>query len=291
MEGLFHIFSDGSKSADLFIGEKEFKDAVNRLAISAYISGVKTIAFSLQDTHVHLLAYGELDGIINFIHQFKKRTNDYLTRFRHRNTGLSFSFLEVTDDDYAKNVASYVICQATKDGKKTLPIDYKWSSAALYFRTEDINANWTKDGKIFNIGSTPHRNIKPLFHCNVKLPGNWQFCNGMILPSSFIDIDRFESIFRTHNCYRVFCGGGSGRDNVIADKMYNCFGANYEEAEAREFAANCCRRLFGHRNIRTLDVRQRIELARIIRKEHHLGYSQLSRRVYLPESEVRRYVK
>jgi len=296
MEILCHLFSNGSASVDLFISRKEMDEAMNRIAIVAIRNKVQVLGFSIQDTHVHLLVKGELNNIVNFMKEYQKRTRDSLTRRGSSLTDFSMEMACVNDELYAKRVAAYVICQATKDGKKVMPYDYPWSSASLYFRIIKNDLLWRLDeigeGKyIQRMGELSMKQQKTLFHVSEKLPAEWEVCDGMILPSSYIDVKGFENIFMTPNCFRTFLGGSAAKDSEISTMMASIAGVNLDENEARAVARNLCLELFAKHEIRSLDIMQRIELGRKLRQRYQMGLSQISRRIYVPENEVRKYIK
>jgi len=295
MPELFHLFSNGAATADIFITSEDKDDALNRIAVVAYISGVEILAFDIEDTHLHIFATGKFDNILKFKFQYQKRTRDYLTRTRDDAQFMKFSMeiSRIESEDYAKRAAAYVICQATKDGKKILPYDYRWSSASLYFRNHNNDQLWTltensESHQINEVSGLSLNYLKRRFRITFRLPDRWKFCNGIILPSSFVNIPEFEKIFRTHNTFRVFCGGSAAHDKDTLDSMALRLGVELDEKEAKELASQYSCFLFGKRSVRTLNVMQRIELARMLRQKIGIGIPQIARRVYLPESEVRK---
>lgn len=36
------------------------------------------------------------------------------------------------------------------------------------------------------------------------LPPDYLVCNGVVLPTNYVDVRRFENIYKTHNCFRTF---------------------------------------------------------------------------------------
>ena len=123
------------------------------------------------------------------------------------------------------------------------------------------------------------------------MPEDWLICNGILLPQNYVDVERYESIVRTHNRYRCFAATGKDKDRAILDTMARERGIELEEDEARRVCESLCKELSGYSNTRMLNVEQRIQLAREMRKGYRIGLSQISRRVHLPEEEIRKYVK
>lgn len=290
MEEVFHIFSNGALTPDLFLSDRDFTLATNRLAVTAHLSDVRILAYSFEDTHLHVLAKGTVERCTRFKHELQRLINKWKT------ISLVLEMEEVTDSKYLMSVGTYVVCQATKDGKHVLPSDYKWSSASLYFRQGDIDLLWTlSEGHLFKDTVHMHeislRTQRTMFHTRSRLPDDWMVCDGLILPSSFVDIEGFESIYKTHNCFRTYCGSSKASDQIVMESMAEKTGINMLETEARSIARQTSLSLFGVADIRKLNLSQRIRIGRTLRRKHHMGIPQISRRIYLRESEVRKVIK
>jgi len=297
MDELYHIYSNGADSTDLFVCESDMDAAMNRIAVSAVISGISVMGFCIQDTHIHLLVKGIMDKVCHFAKEYQRRTRDYISRFTDNVINdFRLDVLPVTDLDYAKQVGAYVICQATKDGKNVLPQDYRWSSASLYFRQVRNDLLWINDvsglpGKIYSMGELSKNYQRKTFHVSNRLPDNLCVCNGIILPSSFVHYNEFEQLYKTHNAFRVFCGSSSAKDREIMQKMSEFSGISLDEREARQIASKVCLEEFKICDIRKLDTEQRMSVARILRLRYKIGLSQIARPVFLPEKEIRKYIK
>jgi len=115
-------------------------------------------------------------------------------------------------------------------------------------------------------------------------------CNGLILPTNYVDVARFESIYGTHNRFRVFLSSPRKREEMILMRMAEQRGVSMEDLEARKVCGDECKILFGTRDPRRLDTRRRLQLAQRLRYRYRLTFRQLATLVRLPETEVRIYV-
>ena len=293
MEAYFHLFSDGALAPDFIVSEQDYIATVNRLAVQTFVYGVVILSFGIEDTHLHFLVRGEPVNCRKLKNAFQKETRCYLKYTRKQNFSTVFvlDMEEITDEDYLRSVGTYTITQATKDGKKIMPYDYKWCTAALYFRRVDIDALWVGDRQVIPVAGLSLHRRQEILRTKAELPGGWRICGGLILPSSFVDIPGFEKIYKTHNAFRVFCSSSREKDNRIVDSMARVRGFSYEEYEARELCRKVCKRLFNVSDVYLLTANQRISLARSLRKEFNMGFSQLARRVHLPEIEIIRNLK
>jgi len=272
MEGFFHLYSEGKLTPDLNISEKDFARNSNNIAISSHLSVANVLGYSVVDSHVHTLLKNRIEVVEMFADTFQNRM------WHQGCSNFNLRIVKVDNEDYLKIVGSYVICQATKDGKQVMPYDYRWSSASLYFRTIPVDTLWLNDDagnklEIKTFSELGARQRLSLHNTKQPLPGEWRICteNGLILPSSFVSIGEFESIYKTYNTFRTFMGTNKKHDREVARAM--------------------CQDLYSTFDIKSLDLTKRITLARAIKDKYRMGTAQLSRRVYLPEEELKRNVR
>lgn len=293
----YHYYSDGKLSVELFITKSDYVAALNRLAVcAARFRDVAVVAFTFEDTHVHFLLYClEEDGKV-FCDLFKRLTMIYLSHSRGGrpvDLRIQFDVEEIEDEHYLKKVGVYVIVQPTKDGKGIMPYDYPWSSAPLYFRGEKAVPVWSVDrnGVVQDtgrIGDMKTRDRRKQFKTVVRLPDEWSICNGMVLPSNYVDVNRFENIYRTHNAFRAFMSRSS--DSEMIQQAASVKGVSLSDYEMRETCRKACRELFGVRDVRALDSVKRLELARQLRRRYLISVKQLARIVHVPVEELERFL-
>ncbi|MBO4466304.1 MAG: hypothetical protein J5748_06500 [Bacteroidales bacterium] len=203
----------------------------------------------------------------------------------------------INDEQYLKNVATYTIIQPTKDGKPIMYYDYPWGTGSMYFRKQPYTPVWYYDNQgviqtPVPFGSLTAREQRAVTHSQIlTISAEWLVCNGLILPSNYVDVQGFESIYRTHNSFRVFTSSPKKREEEMLQAMANYRGVSLEDLEARRICGEACKQMFGFRDPRRLDSPRRINLAQQLRRQYRLSFRQLSTLVYVPEGEIRRYVK
>lgn len=297
-EHFYHMFANGDDAKNFITSEEDFKAAFNRIAVCSVIAKVSVVAASIEDSHPHILLWGTFDACKEFMDKYILHSTRYIVNHRGDSDGvvLHCELYEVSDAQYLANVASYVITQATKDGKSIMPYDYRYGTGALYFRSKTAILPWDAD---------PDRG----FHrrerlcemtirdqhavCNTKnsMPGDWYVCNGLIHPSCWVDVKRFESIYQTHNRFRVFLSSSKARDEEIRLCMSETRGVNVEDLEARKLCRDLCMELFGVTSTRTLSTEKRLILAQSLRTRFRLSSRQLSAMTKIPEAEIRKYIR
>ena len=294
----YHMFANGDDSRNFITSQKDFYAAFNRMGVCAANSSARVVSFSIEDTHPHVLLYGTEQDCVKFKNAYFTSTLRYIAANRGSlyDVILNYELYPVKSEDYLKNVAVYTIFQATKDGKKIMPFDYIWGSGPLYFRPENVLPIWYVDanGCVQNpmpISNLTARQKESMLHSRKKVPDNWLVCNGFLLPENYVDVELFESIYQTHNCYRVFLANSKKKDDTVVAKMSKVRGMMIEDIEARKISAAVCYSLFHKHDSRWLDTNQRLELAQELRRQYYLSFRQLATLCRLPEAEIRKYVR
>lgn len=297
-EHYYHMFANGDDAKNFITNENEFKAAFNRFALCQHLTGAAVLSLSVEDTHPHALLWGNYECCRKFVDLYVDLSRRSVIRKRGTTDGmiLSCEMLEIDDDQYLKNVGTYTITQATKDGKAVMPYDYLYGTGALYFRSRYAVLPWLVDDsghqmKPVKLGSLPVREQRVLNGSRRSLPPDYLVCNGFVLPTNYVDVRRFESIYKTHNCFRAFMASGKARDEEILRRMSELRGVVIEDMQARSLCREACLQLFGKQTTRHLTTTERISLAQHLRKLYSISYRQLSSLVWIPESELRKYVK
>ena len=296
----FHVCANGADARNFIICPADYYAAFNLIAVCAANTQVVVVAFSIEDSHPHFLLWGTWEDCVRFKILFEKMYSHHAAASRSGKSELVLrcELYSIGDDrEYLRNVAVYTVIQATKDGKAVMPYDYPWGTGCLVFRTGFYVPVWLFDArgnicKPVPFGSLSARERRALLHTQQwTIPDDWLVCNGLILPTNYVDIKRFESIYDTHNRFRVFMSSPKQREEVMLARMAEQRGVNLEDQEARIVCGDTCKKMFGTRDPRRLDGPLRIRLAQELRRRHRLTYRQLATLVRLPEAEIRIFVR
>lgn len=293
----YHLFANGDDSVNFIVSHGDFVYQFNLVAICSYKTGVKVAAFSIEETHPHFLLYGDDDGVSAFMEMYKRSTIRHVSATRGSADGVVLDLVccEIDNQNYLMNVASYVVVQSTKDGKPVMFYDYKWGSGSLYFRSG-------KHIPIWQIGDSGGlKDVRRLADLNSRervavcgrhlLPEDWFVCDNLILPTNYVDVDMFEGIFRTHNCFRVFVGGSNKQYDHVRESMASARGVELNDYEARELLSRFCSEHYHTRDVRRLDAASRLHLALALKNQYGMSCRQLAAICRLPESELKKYYK
>lgn len=292
----FHMCTYGPSARRFIASETDWRAAFNIIGLcAANHVKVKVLAFAIEDTHLHSLLFGEKADCEQFMKEFTIRYLRHVWNSRGKNSGidLSFELVPIMEERHLRNAGTYIIIQPTKDGKRVLPCDYPWSTYTMYFRNGPYIPIWRHDEKGRTLKEkemgkcTIHERRNILFSRNATVPGEWKTCNGLLLPENYVDVEAFEAIYKTHNCFRVFCAVSSKEAQEVNSVIAEYVGFTIEDHEARDLCQQASRELFDTGDVRLLKPDQRLKLAQQLRGSHRLSFRQLATLVRLPESELR----
>ncbi|MBQ0094585.1 MAG: hypothetical protein KBT49_02250 [Bacteroidetes bacterium] len=294
-EKYYHLFGNGNDAHNFITSESDFKAAFNMVGVCAANTNVSVLSFSIEDTHPHMLLFGRKEECVRFKLMYETSLCHHIVRTRGDidNVRLECDLYHITDKDYLQNVAVYTIIQPTKDGKGILPSDYLWGTASLYFRKGNVIPIWLIRSDLtvaapVTIGSLTERERRKVLACRRQVPDEWLVSNGILLPSNYIDIRKFEDIFVTANAFRVFMGNGNRKCDTISNKMAKVHGISLDDLEARKIAEEVCYALFEKKSARHLTPAQRLVFAQNLRRTRQMTFRQIAIISRLPESEIRK---
>lgn len=294
----YHMYANGDEAKNFIVSESDYRAEFNLIGVCAYNSGAGVLAFSLEDTHPHLLLYGTHTAAHKFKRLFERSSLQHIlsTRKTLDNVSLECQLDLIDNQDYLMNVGTYVIAQATKDGRPVMPYDYLWGTGSMYFRNGPYVPVWyfNRDGSIaepVRIGNIPQRECPSIRCSRMSVPDDWLVCNGLLLPSNYVNVKLFEDIYRTHNCFRTFLASSKKKDQDVRDRMAFIRGIVLEDIEARRLCESVCMELYSKKTSRWLDASQRLTLAKRLRNDYRFSFRQLSSVCRLPEEELRKYLK
>lgn len=249
-KNFYHLFANGDDAKNFIISERDFIYEFNLIGICAYEKGVIVLSFSIEDSHPHGLVFGTEQACQSFRTQYETSSLRHIaaTRGSCDNVDLHCELALVDSEDYLRNVGTYSIVQPTKDGKPVMFYDYKWGTGSMYFRPEGSIPIWqlAPGGQILpavRYGDLSARERRRICGRH-SIPDDWLVCNGIILPNNYIDVGRFEQIYRTFNCFRAFCGAGSKQFTVVQEKMASVRGVMMDDLEARQKCKDIALELF-----------------------------------------------
>lgn len=263
VKNCWHFSTEGTNVDCMFFDEQDFLEGMNRVAALKRLFDIRILAFSLMDTHVHFILYGDFDQCNAFMHEYVRKTSWSISRKhkdRHKLKSVPINHQVIDTDGYLKTAICYVIKNAPVGGIPYSAYDYPWSSGPLYFRAA---GHWSSPKWIEEKGSD----------------------DAMEFPGRYVDYRLVERIFKTHRSFNYFmCVSREkdveGRGGVISH-------LSLPLQELRQHKGEVCKELFGEGSIRHLSTSQRLQLARTLKARYNSSPKQISRVCGLIYDEVK----
>lgn len=259
----WHFSTEGTNVDCMFFDEQDFLEGMNRVAALKHLFDVRILAFSLMDTHVHFILYGDFDQCNAFMHEYVRKTSWSISRRhkdRHKLQSVPINHQVIDTDGYLKTAICYVIKNAPVGGIPFSAYDYPWSSGPLYFRAAGY---WSSPKWIEEKGSDGE----------------------MVFPGRYVDYRLVERIFKTHRSFNYFMCVSKEKDVEERGGIISHLSLPLQELRQRK--GEVCQELFGEGSIRHLNTSQRLQLARTLKARYNSSPKQISRVCGLIYDEVK----
>lgn len=267
---------------------KDFEDFIvgmNYLAVLSFKYGIIVLAFILMSNHVHLVAIGRRDDIETFVTMWKSLYSKYLAAkygVRDFLRRLEVDIRPVPEESEAlERAVAYVQMNCVAANICTSPYEYPWGTGSTFFKV--------KEEKGMRLGDFSARARYKLLHCKTDVPSDWKVCEeGYVLPSSYVDVDRVELLFRTPKRMNYFLQSSSKakqRMETIEDGL-----PAFRDQVISAALPDLCRSLFGKVSVKELSDNQLIELLRQLRFRFASNVNQIARVVGLTYARAAAYL-
>ena len=276
VQDCFHVYSDGTRVSVLFETPEDKVYARNLIAVLAYRYHIRVYCDVIMDTHLHVVACGRPEDIARFKAQLKRQLAMYILRSNRAyllKEGIMIDDEIIHDNVELMRKIIYVFRNPIDAGYPYLPEDYPWGIGRLFFHP-------LAAGTGRKVGEMTEREKRNLFRTRVDIPDGWEVDqNGMLLPSSYIDLNAVLQLFGSPKRFIAFLfvkkKDLTEQDAKCAQSFLEKKGDSELHAEADEIG----RSLFGRR-ITKLSQAERIQVASQLWKEcRTLSRKQLARAV------------
>ncbi|MBQ6185937.1 MAG: hypothetical protein IJK48_08715 [Bacteroidales bacterium] len=291
IKNCWHFSTDGKAVDVMFDDDDDFIAGMNRIYIIVRGFNVVILAFSLMDTHVHFVLYGEFEECNKFMHEYVRRTSQHISithAERHKLDNVPIDYQPVTDDAYLKTVICYTIKNAPVGGLPFTAWDYPWSSGPLYFRRTGLWSSpvWMESN--YNPGNREglglHHGRKLLRTRDVPRE-DVPMIGQIVFPGVYVVYKIVERIFKTCKSFNYFLC--KTKEDDVDARGGTITHLTMPIQEMRQHKNELCREMFGVETVRTLDMRQRLMLARALRSRFNSSVKQITRMTGLVYEEVK----
>lgn len=292
VKNCWHFMTDGNAVDELFCDEDDFQYGMNLLYLMVYIHHVIILAFTLMDTHVHFVIYGELELCNRMVHDYVRRIAIYLSNKYDKHNLFAkdpIQYQLIDDDNYLKTVICYVHRNAPVGGLPFNAWDYPWSSAPLIFMNK-INWNGSEIDKRIIEEKYSTRQLNKLFHSGYTnedlafLKKGITMINKIVYPGVYVAWEIVEIIFRTHRSYNYYLY--RVKESDVDSRGGVTSSLTIPLQEMRQHKREMCKSLYGVETVSTLNTVQRLKLAKALKSKYNSSKKQIARVCGLVYSEV-----
>ena len=292
IKNCWHFSTDGNAVDAMFDGDEDFIAGMNRIYVTVRGYPVIILAYSLMDTHIHFVLYGEFEACNRFMHEYVRRTSRYIALHHGENNKLTNVPLEhqvVDTDFYLKIVICYTVKNAPVGGIPFLAGDYPWSSGPLYFRRP---GHWSSPawvgalvgGEDVPEGQTVRQQRKVLRTKEppaVAVP----MIGDLVFPGAYVAYELVEQIFKSCKSFTYFLS--ITKEDDVDARGGQLSRLSIPMQEMRQHKNELCREMFGTSSVKSLTIQQRIKLARALRARYNSSLKQIVRLTGLVYEEVK----
>lgn len=282
VKNCWHFSTDGNAVDVMFYDPSDFIDGMNRIYVTIRGYRVIILAFSLMDTHIHFVLYGDFEECNRFMHDYVKRTSRYIAIKHHDQNkldGVPINFQIIDTDFYLKVVICYTIKNAPAGGIPYNAIDYPWSSGPLYFRRA---GDWSSPAWLDETSDNQLqekemgvRQQKKLLKSHTRTEASIRMTGPIVFPGTYVAYEIVEKLFKTCKSYNYFfC---ITKEEDVDSRGGTISHLSIPMQEMRQHKNEICRELFGTASIKQLNMQQRVQLARVLHARFNSSKKQIIR--------------
>lgn len=270
VEDIFHIYSDGNTAGELFISRNDFKKVMNLIPRCAMPAGITIYAFTIVNSHIHLIAKGSLERCRKFCVMMARG----ISRRLHGSVSSSdivFSADRIRTERETMSKICYVLLNTLDAEQSLLPFYYEWSTNFLYFRGGndfmDIGAP---------LSSYTEREKRRMLNADYSFPAEWRVVDDVIHPSNYVDYQYVNGLFGSAGRFLAFYHQPKKDRMRLTMELGHNHVVRRNDSEMKHEADMLARHLFG-RCLKQLEKPERITLAKEMLIRYYSSPKQLGR--------------
>ena len=254
----------------VFASERDYMDAMSILAICARMyQDVRIFAFQLMSNHIHIVIGGNEDVILDFFDYFVSRLDKYFEG-KVDFSEFKLKLFAINDLSYFRNAIVYNNRNGFIVNNHFTPFSYPWGSSRYFFlpmaRRYSALAGKT-------IGITRLRTLMHTRNCDALK--DLKMVDGFVSPLEFCDIDTAESIFRDAKQYFYLISRNVEAYAEVAKSIGESL--YFNDNDLYQAAVKLALEQYGTKDLKTLNVIQKMEMARRMHYDYNAGDKQLQR--------------
>ena len=288
VKNCWHFSTAGNAIDAIFEDDNDFVAGMNRVFVVVKGYRVIILAFSLMDTHLHFILYGEWEECNRFMHEYVRRTSSYISAVhgeRHKMKNVPIHYQKIDTDRYLKTAICYTIKNAPVAAIPYMGWDYPWSSGPLYFRKASLWSSpaWQDQTRIVPLDDRHIRQRELLRTRNRQK--TVCMIGPLVFPGEYVGYEVVEQLFKTCRSFNFFMC--TSRESDVESQGGTISRLSIPMQEMRQYKKELCKEMFGVESLRTLHTEDRLRLARALRTKYNSSVKQIARLCGLVYAEVK----
>ena len=263
-----------------FREDEDFKVGMNYVALVVKNTGVRMLSFILMSNHVHFLVECLRREADEFITQFKRRYSIYYQKkygtkeFLRRNT---VDFRDIPyDGESLERAIAYVQMNSVAANICLSPTQYPWGTGDVFFSN-----NPTRGEQACNLSKEFKKRIT---HSHDQIPDTFLINNEYILPSSYVEVEFVERLFRTPKRMQFFLVNSSKAKVALSAAESHM--PSFRDQSILAAIPDLCRSLFHLDSLQLLSDENKSVLLKEIRRRFSTDIGQIGRVLGLEYPEI-----
>jgi REP element-mobilizing transposase RayT len=265
----------------LYRDEKELTIILNAIAITVVLFDCKILAFAVMSNHLHFILEGPERECLKFFFSLKERLTNYFRR--NGRAGLTDSMdpgcTEITSLKQLRDEIAYVIRNPYVARNDINPFACQCTSGYLYFnpmlKKEGVPADTLKGRALRDFTHT---------HKGIESGNRIYVLDGVAQAWSFVDYERTMSFFDNAQQFMTYTLKSVEAQVEVALRYNEKVSLN--DQELFSVAIKLAREMFNCNKLSELKVKEKMELAMMLKNKYQTPNAQLARTIGLPQREV-----
>ena len=284
------ISTDHLEKQLLFKETEDFVVGMNYVAVWTFKCRVRVLAFVLMSNHIHLVAMCGRDSSSSFADCFKREYGRFLFNKYGDVEALRRNRVDIRevslDGEALERAIAYVHMNSVAANICANSFDYPWGTGGCFFGKNSVmgiggggsgsgqGGGGVPGGRF--IGEMSARERYRVLHTKADVPPGWVVCEmGYIIPSSYVQVELVEKVFRSPSRMNYFLRTSSKAKVKLenGDKGAPAF----RDQVLREAVWDLCQTLFKKGSASELNEDQMVELLRQLKYRFSANAKQLAR--------------
>lgn len=263
-----------------FRDDEDFRAGMNTVAVIAYLTGIRVLAFILMSNHVHFVLCGTREQVVLFINEYKRHHSAYLQKKYGCREFLRRNEVDIRkvgrEDESLERAIAYVQMNSVAANICLHPTGYRWGTGNAFFKETAVQGQ--------ALGSMSIRAQKRLLRSHIMLPQDYLTADGYVLTESYVQVQFVESVFRSPARLNYFLVNSSKAKRKLESESASL--PVFRDQSILAAVPDLCYSLFRQSDLMELNWEQQAEVIKQIKRRFGSDIHQIARVTGVPYAEA-----